>query len=335
MFSLEQLIGLYGDARLGSRLERVAFNALPASMGKDLWTHQYDQQANQVLVSNAPRDWTTNGPQSNLFGLEPNFGCCTANMHQGWPKFAASLWMATADNGLAAVAYSPSELRANVAGVAVHIVEDTRYPFDEEVTLHIEVDKPATFPILLNIPIWAEQPLVRVNAIAQRDAMSGEFLTIRREWRTGDTIFLRFPMPIVVSHGWNNAAYVNRGPLVYALSIGEKWKKLADRGQTADWEISSTTPWNYALLLNPMQPGRAFTLELRKGGDQPFSHEGTPLALFVKGVRLDDWGLINNSAGPLPRSPVRRKGREEKVTLIPYGAAKLRITEFPWIEDKH
>jgi hypothetical protein len=38
--------------------------------------------------------------ESNLFGMDVNFGCCTANMHQGWPKFAASLWMAAAAEGL-------------------------------------------------------------------------------------------------------------------------------------------------------------------------------------------------------------------------------------------
>ena len=90
-FSLEQLISILGDARLGDRLEKIAFNALPGTFSKDMWAHQYDQQPNQVMCSLQKRDWTTNGPESNIFGLEPNFGCCTANMHQGWPKFAASL----------------------------------------------------------------------------------------------------------------------------------------------------------------------------------------------------------------------------------------------------
>ena len=41
---------------------------------------QYDQQPNQVLCSVARRNWTDNGDDSNIFGLEPNFGCCTANL---------------------------------------------------------------------------------------------------------------------------------------------------------------------------------------------------------------------------------------------------------------
>ena len=45
----------------------------------------------------------------------PNFACCLANMHQGWPKFVESMWMATNDNGLALVAYGPSVVKARVA----------------------------------------------------------------------------------------------------------------------------------------------------------------------------------------------------------------------------
>ncbi len=61
----------------------------------------------------------------------PNFGCCLANMHQGWPKFVESMWMATNDNGLALVAYGPSIVKARVGkGNEVIITEETDYPFN-------------------------------------------------------------------------------------------------------------------------------------------------------------------------------------------------------------
>ena len=118
-----------------------------------MWSHQYDQQPNQVLCTLATRAWVSNGPESNLFGLEPNFGCCTANMHQGWPKLVQSLWMLTPERGLAAVTYAPSEVRTVVAGdVAVTISEDTEYPFRESVRLKVSPAAPVTFPLLLRIP---------------------------------------------------------------------------------------------------------------------------------------------------------------------------------------
>ena len=94
------LFSVFGDPSFADRLERVAYNALPATFAPDMWSHQYDQQVNQVQCTVNPEHlFTTNGPESNLFGLEPNFGCCTANMHQGWPKLAAHLWMKTRGRG--------------------------------------------------------------------------------------------------------------------------------------------------------------------------------------------------------------------------------------------
>jgi hypothetical protein len=334
MYSLEQLLQIYGDQSLANRLERIAFNALPATFTRDMWAHQYDQQPNQVLVSNAPRDWTTNGNQANIFGLEPNFGCCTANMHQGWPKFAASLWMGARDGGLAAIVYSPSEVRTVIDGVAVHLIEETKYPFEDEITIKVETDKPVSFPVQLRIPGWTNQMLVRVNGAAQRDLIPGSFLRVVREWRTGDTILLRFPMPVVVSRGSRNSAVVSRGPLLYSLQIGEKWKKLVDRGKASDWEVTPSTPWNYALAVSQRDTQSSFAVVLKPMGAQPFSAEGTPVALAARGVRIGDWKLVDSSAGPPPESPAKNGGPTERIMLIPYGAAKLRITEFPLIEKK-
>ena len=114
MFSLEHALAITGDAALGDRLEKIAFNALPGTFTDDMWAHQYDQQPNQIVVSLQKEPWSTNGPESNLYGLDPNFGCCTANFSQGWPKFCASLFMLSADDGLAAVAYAPCEVHTTV-----------------------------------------------------------------------------------------------------------------------------------------------------------------------------------------------------------------------------
>ena len=108
MYSLEVAAAITGDARLGDRLEMLAYNALPATFKKDMTAHQYDQQCNQVICTAAGEHvYVSNEADSNLYGLEPNFGCCTANMHQGWPKFASHLWMKSADGGLSAICYAP------------------------------------------------------------------------------------------------------------------------------------------------------------------------------------------------------------------------------------
>src|SRR5262249_27757950 len=153
MFSLEELLPILGDPGLADRLELIAYNALPAAHTADMWAHQYDQQVNQVLCTVAPRQWTNNGDDANIYGLEPNFGCCTANMHQGWPKFVKSLWMATGEKeGLVAVAYGPCQVTALVGdGVEVTVVEETEYPFRETITFRIQTEQAVRFPLMLRI----------------------------------------------------------------------------------------------------------------------------------------------------------------------------------------
>jgi hypothetical protein len=328
MYSLEQVISITGRAAFADRLERITYNALPATFSADMWAHQYDQQPNQVLCTRDKRDWTTNGPDSNLFGLEPNFGCCTANFHQGWPKFIKSLWMAAPGGGVAAVAYGPSEVKTRVrGGVEAAITEDTEYPFRDTIKLTINPAKPAQFPIMLRIPAWAEKTSIEVNgkALAARTTPGG-FYTIDQPWKAGDTVTLRFPMPVRSSTWFNNSVAVERGPLVFALRIGEDWRKLKDYGYlgAADYEVHPSTPWNYALA--PIGGAEVIEKPLTQ---YPFSPDGAPVSIKVKARRLPSWGMLNGSAAPPPLSPVSSSEPLETVELIPYGAAKLRITAFP------
>lgn len=327
MFSLETMLALTGDAALGDRVEKMAFNGLPAAFDDRMWAHQYDQQPNQVLVDIHPRDWTTNGPESNLFGLEPNFGCCTANFHQGWPKFVSHLWMAAADGGVAAALYAPSEARLRVrGGVGVTITEETEYPFRETVRLRIRPEREAEFPLYLRIPAWARGAEVRVNGRRQDGVAAGSFHRVERRWRAGDVVALRLPMEVRVTRWFNESAAVERGPLVFALKVGEKWTRLRERGMTADWAVSPTTPWNYALAA---EDGRRMKVRVGEIPAVPFSGAKPAVTVRAPAVRLEGWEVVNGSAAPPPRSPVRAAGRVEWVELIPYGAAKLRVTAFP------
>ena len=161
MDSLAWLEALTGDPTHGDHLEQVAYNALPATFDRLMRTHQYDQQVNQVLCSDAERPFVNNGPRANIFGVEPNFGCCAANYHQGWPKLVSRLWMRTADGGLAATVLGPSLVTARVgSGESVTVLEETDYPFSDRIRFTIQTREPVIFPLSLRIPSWAEQPTV-------------------------------------------------------------------------------------------------------------------------------------------------------------------------------
>jgi hypothetical protein len=332
LFSLEQSLAILGQATIGDRIEMIAFNALPGTFSDDMWAHQYDQEPNQVEVSLHRKPWTTNGPESNLYGLEPNFGCCTANFHQGWPKFAASLWMLSNDDGLVAAVYSPCEVRTMVRNTAVHILEETEYPFRESVRIRIEPAMALSFPLRLRIPTWASVPVILVNGLEVEAPHDSGFAKVERAWKPGDVVELRLPMFPRAVTGYNNSASIMRGPLVFSYPVAESWVKLRDRGMTADWQVFPSSQWSYALAVSGEDTQRVSVEELPVG-DSAFALAETPLKLQVKARKLPSWLAVDGVADPVPQSPVHSSEPEETINLVPYGAAKLRITAFPQLES--
>lgn len=68
-------------------------------------------------------------------------------------------------------------------------------------------------------------------------------------------------------------------------------------------------------------------------GDIPFARATAPVRLRVKARQLVDWRAEDGVANPLPESPVQSEEPEELLELIPYAAAKLRITAFPVLKS--
>jgi uncharacterized protein len=365
MFSLEQSFAITGHAALADRLEKLAFNALPGTFTDDMWAHQYNQEPNQVECSLHHKPWVSDGPESNLYGLAPNFGCCTANFSQGWPKFTASLFMLSgstdSDAGLAAVAFAPCEVRTMLRGVPVQIAEETDYPFRGTIRFTVNPTAPLDFPLALRIPAWAGgQVAITVNSQPWNGSPTESFASLERTWRAGDRVEFTLPIEPRITRWFNNSVAIERGPLVFSYGIGEDWVKLRDQGMTADWQVFPTAPWNYALDLDPTDPARSIGVReddtSNSGGrdeigtahpsapgpspavgrnDEPrdvksvFSRQSPPVTLEVRARKLPAWQADDGAANPLPLSPVAADQPEETLTLIPYAAAKLRVTAFP------
>ena len=330
MYSSEILLQITGDAFWGDRLEKLAFNALPAAISPDMWTHQYDQQVNQIQckrMENHP--FNTNNGESNLFGLEPNFGCCTSNFNQAWPKFAASVFMKSED-GLAVTAYAPAAACTKVGGVPVEVRLSTAYPFRQELTLTVCTENPSDFAVYFRVPHWAAQGLVIDGETVSGQA--GGFYRLYRRWEGRTDIHLELPMQPELAARPNKLIAVTRGPLVFALPLGERWVQVTPTQPGhefphCDYEVLPTTPWNYGLAIDRDDPSRSLAFSEHPVERHPFSPEGAPVTCTVTGRKID-WAMQDDCASPVPAIGGEAQ-QDEEIVLIPYGCTNLRMTEMP------
>ncbi len=322
MFSMETNLEVFGDPYFGDYLERLAFNALPATITEDFMAHQYLQQANQVLVSDAERNWFNNENDSNVYGLEPNFGCCTANMHQGWPKLVNALWFEN-ETELISMILAPSSVSAKVNGEIFAVRLTTEYPFRDSLSYEILEAPEAETTLKIRVPGWCKKPELNGTAAEVKDG----FIVITKKFAQGEKIAVRLPMETVMTNWYKDSTAVERGALVYGLELEENWTVLKERGGVKDYAVDTASDWNYALV-----KGGAAEAEEFGASEVPFGRQNPPCRIYVNARKVPKWKLEKNSAGEMPASPVQTDEAEERIALIPFGCTKLRISEFPYCE---
>ena len=240
--------------------------------------------------------------------------------------------MLSHENDLVAAAYSPCEVRTTIGKTPVHLTEETEYPFRGSVRLTVNPDSRLVFALKLRIPAWGEGTTIRVNGKSAAQPAPTSFTRIERTWNRGDGVEIEFPMKPRASRWFNDSVTIERGLLVFSYGIGEGWLKLRDRGMTADWQVFPTTQWNYAVAVTPENAADSVLVEEFSIGKIPFSAKPAPVELRVKARNLPSWRAEDGAADAVPQSPVSSDRPLESIRLVPYAAAKLRITAFPQLK---
>ncbi|MEY9856385.1 hypothetical protein ABH935_001989 [Catenulispora sp. GAS73] len=337
MASHELMNRLTGDPVWADRCEQLAFNMLPAALDPQGKGTHYITSMNSVDISNST---PSHGQFSNAKPMQAympgvdQYRCCPHNYGQGWPYFTEELWAATPDNGLCAAMYAPCSVTANVSGgSSVTITEDTGYPFTDTVTLTVTMSNPTMFPLYLRVPGWCSAPSISVNGRGVSAPSGPAYTSISRTWHNGDTVRIQLPStPVVTS--WSaagGALSVSKGALDYSLQIGENYVQFAGDSEFPEYEVHATTAWNYGLALPASNPASALTFNGTNGSvsANPFTQQSVPVSITAPAAQIAGWTADDqNIATELQPGPFQASGTTD-VTLIPMGAARLRITAFP------
>ena len=322
MYSYEEIFAHTGDNKWAERLEVLGFNALPATLSEDMWTHQYVQQVNQIACQKtmimAP--WSTNGPYAHTFGLEPNYGCCTANFNQGWPKFALSPFMHNGNTIINAVML-PSVLNDN--GVKIRL--ETNYPFENKMHYYIDAEK--DFDFVIRIPSFAKN--LKVNGTG------AEVNDLKFAVKQGKTeIELEFEATPYLRNRPNDLKALQMGSLIFSVPVGyeKKIREYVKKGVErkfpyCDYQFIPKTPWNYGFA------DAEFEVNYNQVSDVPFS-ESQPVVTIKANMKQIDWGLKFPYKSICRKTPKSRTpiSDVQKIELYPYGSSRLRMTEMPLLD---
>ncbi|KAL9056025.1 MAG: hypothetical protein Q9162_003204 [Coniocarpon cinnabarinum] len=349
MFSLSYLYQALGDSKYADAAERTAFNALPAMLTPDWWSHQYMAQPNQPYSQNLTASpFSSSGTYAQVFGLEPQYPCCTVNHPQGLPKYLMNSYAQSGDNAIAHTLLGPASVKTQLPGSGgqVSIDCETNYPFGS--TLTYTITSAGAFDLLVRVPAWASGD----SSIAVGNAASG---SLSPDPTTGlhtvslqggqNTVTYKLGSSVYTTPRANDTVAVYNGALLYALDVPNSNHSIYPRtpdgsaaqpaglpSQSVDWVFTNTSAWNYAIDPSTLRYQQSID-DSTQLPDPVFAPGNTGNSITARACRID-WPLWLGSVPGAPPTGDQRKcvGDPETVTLVPYGSAKTRMAELPTID---
>jgi hypothetical protein len=162
-------------------------------------------------------------------------------------------------------------------------------------------------------------------------------MLVFRKFPKGITeIVISFETESVMKQSPNGMYMAEKGSLLFALPIKydvevvEYEKNDVERKfPYCDYFLKGDSDWNYAFT------DRTLSYQECEMSDVPFSFEHPSVILRAKMCHID-WGYEEGYETICSRKPNSRQPLDQssEMTLIPYGCAKLRMTEMPFVKEK-
>ena len=151
---------------------------------------------------------------------ETSMWCCVGSGLENHTKYGEFIY-AHAKDTLYVNLFIPSRLTWKEKKIT--LVQETRFPDEEQIRFRVEKSKKKAFSLKLRYPCWAKGASVSVNGkVQETNAQPGEYLTIHRKWKAGDEITLNMPMQVALEQipDRENFYAFMYGPIVLASPTG-------------------------------------------------------------------------------------------------------------------
>jgi len=201
------LFRLTGDAAYIDVAERMLYNAFYASLALSGDRYFYENAAQQDTPT-------------ERFAWHP-VPCCPPNIVKLFAK-VGGFFYSIDSQGVFVKHYGASSARIPVGG-GVTIIQRGNFPWDGKLNLTLNPESPTTMALRLRVPAWAKGYAVSVNGAAVDAVPERGWLTIQREWTSGDTVELQLKMQVervtmpARFKEYKDLAALTRGPIVYCL----------------------------------------------------------------------------------------------------------------------
>jgi DUF1680 family protein len=271
----EAILELSGDAAFADAIEQSFYNAYLGSFNTErAFSSRFPRikDVPQVMPfdSYSPLTPDRRGREIGGYNVFPDgtfYGCCACIAAAGsgiMPRYA----LLRKENGIVLNFYECGTINTiTPKGNSMSLVLDTKYPVDGNVAITVNVEECDTFEICFRIPSWCRKATVKVNGEAV-NASQG-YISVTREWQSGDTVSIEMDMPVerlLPPAGADNenifAAY-KRGPIVLAADA-----RLTDPRAVIDIACDENGFADGALVYCPEIRDSIECIELTKvGGD--------------------------------------------------------------------